>query len=148
MRKTILFILLVGACRAPYRPPAGNATDGAYPFKQVITNANPPMTLEGTVIIMPDTVVMTLSGKSCSPEARSSPTTLGYVCGQYGFWFNRENPLRTNRYNVPTMIWRTRPVCDQYRENPTTKAEQCVRYRQERYESRTVISGALTFLAR
>jgi hypothetical protein len=147
----IIAALSLVACSsaARYRPPGGNTAYGTYLFKQVLQNANPPMVLEGTVLLLPDTVMMTLGGKSCSPNPNSrNATAFGYNCGEFGFSFSKENPLRQNGYRVPTTVWQTRRICDAYRENPMTKASECTRYRQERYEARIVLSGSLTFLAR
>jgi hypothetical protein len=141
---------LVACASAPrYRPPAGNTAYGTYPFKNVVQNANPPMVLEGTVLVLPDTVMMTLGGKSCSPNSGNRSTTMfSYNCGEFSFYYNKENPLRSNGYRVPTTVWQTRRVCDVYRDNPATKAPECTRYRQERFEARIVLNGSLAFLAR
>jgi hypothetical protein len=137
------------ATRPTYQPPAGNTAYGTYPFKEVLPNANPPMVLEGTVLLLPDTVMMTLAGKSCSPDPNArNGAMFAYNCGEFGFYLSRENPLRQNTYRVPTMVWKTEQICDAYTTNPTTMAAVCTRYRQQRVETRVVLSGSLKFLAR
>jgi len=146
----VVAALGVAACTAAYRPPAGNTVYGSYPFKQVLSNANPPMTLEGTVVLLPDTVVLTVGGKSCSAsvDARNSNDAFAYNCGESSFYLNKQDPLRFNSYRVPTIVWQTRQVCVMYAVNRMTGAEQCSRYGQERVETRIVLSGPLKFVER
>jgi hypothetical protein len=139
----------LAACVAAYKPPAGNTAYGTHPFKEVLSNANPPMTLEGSVLLLPDTVMMTLGGKSCSPDpANRSEFVFGFDCGEFNFKFSKTNPLRANSYRVPTTVWQMRQVCVATRTNPTTMAEICSRYGQERVETRVVLQGSLTFIAK
>jgi hypothetical protein len=147
----IIAVAGVIACATKYQPPGGNTAYGPYQFKQLLPNANPPLTLEGTVVVLPGDLKLSVNGKPCSPEPfNNSPegTFFGFDCGDYTFRFSRDNPLRSNSYRVPTMRWEMRRVCKEYRTNPQTQAEYCYRYTQERVESRTVLSGSLTFLQR
>jgi len=146
----VIFALGLTACaaRSKYQPPAGNTAYGSYPFKQIVPQSNPPRVLEGVVVLLPDTVMLTMGGKSCVGSGTRNGNSFAYSCGDVSFSFGKESPLRQNSFRVPTVVWRMQRVCMTYTTSRTTGAEQCSRWGQERVESRQIVSGTLSFLPR
>ncbi len=138
------------ASGAKVLPPSGNSAYGVYPFREVLASAHPPVTLEGEVALLPDTVNISLKDGLCAyhPSSRGNIRTIIYQCGEFQFRFDRRHPLRDNSYQVPTVTWQDRRVCLMSSVDPRTGREVCERYGSERVERRTVITGKITFLAK
>jgi hypothetical protein len=128
-------------------PPSGNTAYGVYHFKNVLTSASPAVTLEGDVLLLPDSVAMSLAGSPCTwaQASRTSTQAISYACGEFLFSFSRLNPLRENSYLVPTSKWVDQRVCRQTRQN-AQGVEVCVRYGNDRVEQRSQLRGRLQFV--
>lgn len=141
--------LTAGGCASSGRvlPPSGNTAYGVYHFRETLTSAHPPLVLEGDVLLLPDSVSISMTRNTCAyhTTSRGNTRTINYQCGEYAFEFNRLNPLRENRYAVPTIVYTVQRVCAQSRVDANGR-EVCVRTRDERVERRTMLTGRLTFI--
>ena len=148
----LVAVITLAACasRPQYEPPAGSTVYGSYPFRSVASQATPPIAIEGVVILLPDTVVLTLKDGKCTyaPDRRSSQYAFNYYCGDFSFALSRDNPLRQNLYRVSYAVWVQQRYCITTRPNPQTGYETCTRYGTERVQQQRVASGRLDFVER
>ena len=140
--------LLAGCAGNKVLPPSGNTAYGVYHFLEVVATAHPPVTLEGDVALLPDTITVSLKDSPCTPSNtnRTSISTISYTCGDYRFSFNRQNPLRENSYFVPTVQYDNQRIC--LMTGIVNGREVCTRYGNERIERRTSMSGRIRFVAK
>jgi hypothetical protein len=147
----IAFAITLAGCASSggkLLPPSGNTTYGVYHFRNVLATAHPPVTLEGSVTLLPNEVTLALANSPCAerPSSRDS-RSIHYTCGEFSFWIDRRNPLRENAYTVPTVQWDTRRICIISTVDRNGR-EVCTSWGSERVERRTSVTGKLTFFVK
>lgn len=145
----VVACLVATACGgSAWRPPTGASAYGVYPFHQQVLNAKPAVILDGSVTLLPDTLVVTLATSPCTYDPRSRGNRwIRYVCGEVTFSFNRRNPLRENSYTAPLTEFVFESVCLQTIIDSRGR-EVCARRGTERVERRGTILAPISFVAR
>ena len=151
-RTTALIICALGlAGCAPLRShvaPIRNTAQGVYHFREVVAKADPPVTLDGEVAFLTDTVIVSLAKATCEYQKESGAKgSITYKCGQVKLMFDRANPKGENLYQVLTNGWGQRRVCVSRRPDPSTGGEMCVQHGDQRVEARVALYGTLTLTA-
>jgi hypothetical protein len=141
-RFSVLLVTMVAAsaCAARART---HVTGGSYRFMERVAEANPPVTIEGTVTIAGGFAELDLPGRLCRYDERSTSSSAVYDCGDVTVSVDTRMYLAS--YSVATM--RRYPVreCALY-QTTTTGDRVCVRY-ETRYEERPGrISGRLNLI--
>ena len=140
--------VVVVACASAWRPPAGATAYGVYRYHQQVLNARPAVILDGSVTLLPDTLVVSLATSPCTYDPRSYGNRwIRYVCGEVTFSFNRRNPLRENSYTAPLTEFVYESVCLQTVIDSRGR-EVCARRGNERVERRGTIRAPINFVAR
>lgn len=142
MRPTILLLLAVGACssvpRAGGRPPGGY---GVFQIHEPVGNTRPPVTIEGTIQVRPDTLIVDVLPGPCRPE-QSGPQSWIVSCNDLRLWFDRRDPIHRNSYSVRTLGYVTEKRCAQYARDSSGNS-RCVREVTEYIEKTITRTGQL-----
>jgi hypothetical protein len=140
LRPTLMLaacVIATGCASAAKLPPAGAMAYGVYHFRQQVADARPAMTLEGDVVLAPDTVIVSTTMAPCSYNTRARDArSINYQCGSLSISFDRSDPLRKNAFAVRTTQIVTVKVCAMMAM--TNGVDRCTRY-EDRRESREVM---------
>jgi hypothetical protein len=122
MKVLLVFAALLAACgmacsMAP--KPLPPMPVGTYIFTQTIPSQNgaPSTEINGTVHILPDTVLVDVSSGPCKAPAQTATFRnqgFYYSCYGYGLSFAREDPLNRATYSMSTVVTQNKTVCVEY----------------------------------
>ena len=141
----IAICLLVQGCAtaAPRSMPV-RGEPGVYHFREHVPNTSPVVVIEGDILLMPDTLSVSLNTAPCTYDARSRDTRqIRYVCGIVTMSFDRAEPLQRNTYTVRAPQSFTQRVCAQTTINAAGQTV-CVRYGSQTVMRDVTLSGRLT----
>ena len=149
LRIALAALLLQIACRGSGATPAPLPRFGTFDF----TARTPLLEVRGSMVVLPDTVIVQPEGGNCRPPASPNPLqTIRYECygiGQFetfGLSIDRRNPALYSRWTGTYKEQRQRTVCIQYETNAAGQ-QVCLRSIVEYFDELVSRSGTLRALA-
>lgn len=138
----VALLVVTAACsgvpRAGGRPPGGY---GLFHVHEAVPNTRPPVTIEGTIQVRPDTLIVDVLPGPCRPE-QSGPQAYLVSCNELRLWFDRRDPIHRNSYSVRTLGYVTEKKCAAYARD-SNGVNRCVREVTEYIEKTITQSGRL-----
>ena len=120
--------------------PAPNR-DGRYTFQERPTNS--PRTLEGTFIVLRDTILVDATPGPCRYDPGATPGgPIVYKCADVSFSFDRRDPVMTATYHFITTESKPKVVCTRYTIGPNG-AQQCAESSTQFVDETVSHSGTL-----
>lgn len=118
MRMLLAFAALIAGCSMAPKP-LPPLPVGTYVFNQTVPSQNgaPSTEINGTVHILPDTVLVDVSTGPCKAptvEAGHRTYEFYYSCYGYGLSFSRDDPVRRASYSMSTVVTQNKTVCVEY----------------------------------
>lgn len=139
---SLLAVTLTAGCSR--RPPsvAAEPEGGMYEFSAHVGSE----ILQGTMLVMPDTIVVRAEEAQCIPETMGKdPLVLRYHCRgtpNSTLVIDRKHPASSSKWYGTQVRRGYRTVCDAYGQNALGQ-RVCLSSRTEAYEQSTPISGML-----
>lgn len=102
----------------------------------------PPVTLEGTFTIDPDTIWVDANWATCLRSTETTRAKLVYECARVVISFDRFDPLRRASYDAPVTVLERVETCEEYQ---VTSGGQrvCVRWRRDVVEREVRKTGRI-----
>ena len=134
----LVLALFAAACASSGMGPAGSKPlpIGVYHVLERVQRTNPPVTIEGTITILPDTLIAEFTPGPCTTTP-SSTTAFNLRCAEVEYTFEKRDPLLYNYYAVKTSETVTDRKCVQY------VANRCVQYETSVKEQNATRTGRL-----
>lgn len=134
----VLVVTAACASRGPSASPAGT-----YRFMERVADANPPVTLEGTVTIAGGFAELDLHSRLCRIDERSSSNFAIFDCGDVSVSVD----VRMYRASYSVATSRLYPVreCVQYQTTPEGN-RVCLRYETRQEERPGRVNGRLNLI--
>lgn len=115
---------------------------GVFQVFERVPMTNPSVTIEGTMTVLPDTLLIDLTPGPCR-SMESSPQAYLFQCSsEVRLWFDRRDPVKRNSYSVSTITYIARRRCAAY-ERDSSGTNRCVRYETENVEQKGSRGGRL-----
>jgi hypothetical protein len=118
--------------------------EGVYRFTERLTDATPPVLLEGILTVTADTIELTMSPGPCRYEPTGPQTVVRYDCGGVVVSIDRTQPLNRTSYVTSVMVRVPVRTCVAVENTP--QGQRCVRYANTYEERRVTRSGRLRLL--
>lgn len=121
-------------------PPSGY---GVFRIYEPVPNTRPPVTIQGTIQVRPDTLIADVTPGPCRPQ-ESGPQAYLVNCQELRLWFDRRDPINRNSFSLRTMAFVTERKCVEYAKDQDGRtANRCINYETEHIERPVSVSGRL-----
>ena len=135
-------IRIAGCASGSWRTDTTANANGTYKFSQRISDAIPPVMLEGFIIVAGREVEVQMNGINCRLDQRSTRTSALFDCEAAMIRVDRGSPQTQTSYTVETT--RRRPVRECVQYSTTLAGERvCVRWGTRYEESLGTLTGPL-----